>query len=283
MSKVIRALVALTLMTGLVATRAAAAPQPEGASSSYFVVDVVVRGTPPPGASIKVLVPDATTEDAQERTIDLAEASGTEDAVMDVGTVSRHLFVDPDNDADADAIRYACQMTGVMTAPHPDSFCEPRTAPQPPAPGTHVYAEFWGNVNQAALVTITVTFGICDTKPVTVFLGAGDTPTAGNDVIAGTPGVDTINGLGGDDRICGRGGNDTLRGGAGRDRLLGENGADRLEGGLLGDTLLAGAGADTLFGQGGNDALDGGAQSDSCNGGTEQDTAVRCEVKSSIP
>ncbi|HYF47054.1 MAG TPA: hypothetical protein VD926_12630, partial [Acidimicrobiales bacterium] len=57
-----RAAVALALLAGLVASDGTAqgAPHPAGASQSLFVVDVIVRGTPPPGATITIRVPDAT-------------------------------------------------------------------------------------------------------------------------------------------------------------------------------------------------------------------------------
>jgi hypothetical protein len=288
MSKVIRALVALTLVAGLATAtaRADATPQPEGASQSLFVVDVVVRGTPPPGAAIDVLILDATNKGDRQHHVVLDTTDDTPpDIVTEVGPVARHLHVDPDADAGATAIDYECQMVGTTGPPHEDSFCEVRTAPTPSAPGapSYVYAWFWENVNQAAAVTLTLTFGACNGRPGTVFLAEGDVPTAGRDVILGTPAADTINGLGGDDVICGRGGNDTLRGGVGRDRLYGENGNDRVEGGARGDWLWGGAGTDTLLGLAGNDALDGGAQRDTCNGGTERDSGVRCEVSNGIP
>ena len=49
----------------------------------------------------------------------------------------------------------------------------------------------------------------CLGRAVTVNLGAGQQPTAGNDVIMGTSGNDTINAGQGDDVVCGGAGNDT--------------------------------------------------------------------------
>jgi len=290
MQRLTRAAVALALVAGTAtaAGAAQAAAGPEGASQSLFVVDVVVVGTPPPGAAVDVLVPDATG-DPQTHHVVLSTTDDTPpDIVTEVGTVARHLFVDPANDAGADAIGYACNLVGNQTTPHPDSYCEIRTTPNAVAPGTHVYAEFWGNVNQIADTVITLTFDPappprCDGRVVTVDLNRGQVPTAQNDVILGTPGGDTVNALGGNDVVCGGGGPDTLRGGDGRDRLLGGAAADRLEGGLLGDTLFGGPGTDTLLGLAGNDALDGGALRDTCNGGTQRDTGARCEVRNGIP
>jgi Ca2+-binding RTX toxin-like protein len=280
MGKILRTLVALALVTGLATTtRAEAAPQPEGASSSNFSIDVIVRGTPPPAASITVSAPNSEFD-----TYDfaLADADGTNDVFIVSGTIFRQVFVAAEDDAGAGAVAYACQMTGGPKT-EPFSVCSAHGGLHKAAAGPHVDASFNGNANAQANVTITLTFGTCDGRPVTTFIGAGDTPTAGPDVILGTPGPNTINGLGGADHICGLGGTDTLRGGDGRDVVSGGNGVDRLEGGLLGDTLSGGAGTDTLVGQGGNDALDGGAQRDTCNGGPQRDTGVRCEVKTSIP
>jgi hypothetical protein len=282
MAKIVRALVALALASGLVVA-GNASPARADAASYYFQVDVVVRGTPPPGATIDVLFED-TINGLVTSTVELDDADAAVDIPdYDVGIGGRHLWVDPAEDAGAASISFACQMVGLFGPPNPQSSCAARTTGETPAPGPHAYAVFWGKENQRAAVTLTIAFGTCNGQPGTVFLGDGDTPTAGADVIIGTTGNDTVNGLGGNDIICGRGGVDTLRGGEGRDRLYGENGNDRLEGGAKGDWLYGGAGNETLLGQAGNDALDGGANRDTCNGGTERDTGVRCEVRNGIP
>ena len=260
----------------------AAGGVPEGASSSIFDVDIVVRGTPPPGAEITVLIPEATFEDARSHTFALADAGGTTDIYTEVGTVSRQLWVDPADDAGAAGITYACTMEGGPVT-EPFSTCSAHTTPHAAAPGAHVDASFNGNANAYARTTITLTFGTCDGRPATVLLADGDTPGPGRDVILGTPAGETINAHGGDDVVCGSGGNDVIRGGEGRDRVLGGGGGDRLEGGARGDTLLGGPGPDILLGLAGNDALDGGGQRDTCNGGTERDTGIRCEVRTAIP
>jgi Ca2+-binding RTX toxin-like protein len=285
MTRIIRAAIALALAAGFVVATAPAdaAPHTEGASQSLFVVDVIVRGTPPPGATIDVLTPDATIDGDIPHTVTLADAGANPDIVTEVGTVARHLFVDPENDAGADAIAYTCQMTGNGTSPDPSSFCEIRTTPDATAPTTHVYAEYWGNVNQIAVVTITLTFGTCNGRPVTVFSGAGDAATSGADVILGTSGADTINGLGGADQICGLGGADRINGGNGSDIVNGGMGADVLDGGANPDYLVGAAGTDALFGQGGADVLDGGTESDYCDGGTETDTGSNCETTANLP
>jgi len=87
-------------------------------------------------------------------------------------------------------------------------------------------------------------------------------PSAGADVLNGTPGNDVLSGLGGDDFLYGFGGNDALDGGAG---------ADLLDGGSGDDVLSAGAGADRLIGSAGNDTLDGGDDIDDLRGGDGDD------------
>ncbi len=72
-------------------------------------------------------------------------------------------------------------------------------------------------------------------------------PTAGDDILYGTPGNDTIDGLGGNDTIYGDAGNDTLLGSAGADELWGEGGNDILDGGAGDDLLIGGAGSDTYY------------------------------------
>jgi len=106
----------------------------------------------------------------------------------------------------------------------------------------------------------TTPLGVCLSKAVTM------RGTSGDDVMTGTSGADVVDGLDGNDTLDGLDGNDTLCGSAGDDLLLGGNGRDRLSGGQ------------------GNDALDGGAGTDNCSGGAgSADTAVACEVISSVP
>lgn len=101
---------------------------------------------------------------------------------------------------------------------------------------------------------------------------AAPQPTAGDDVLTGTPladlicglaGNDTVDGLAGDDTLYGdacsvgarTGGNDTLRGGAGNDRLYGGGGNDRLDGGAGNDRLAGGPGRNRYAGGPGNDVI----------------------------
>ena len=70
-----------------------------------------------------------------------------------------------------------------------------------------------------------VVFGIgsaaqCNGLSVTVDLNINESPTAGDDVILGTPTADIINALGGNDTICGEGGDDIINAGAGNDLSL---------------------------------------------------------------
>jgi alpha-tubulin suppressor-like RCC1 family protein len=136
---------------------------------------------------------------------------------------------------------------------------------------------------------------LCAGQEITVDLTLDQTPTAGPDVIAGTPDDDTIRGLGGNDLICGRGGHDTLAGGGGTDRLFGgqgddilwagvgggqlggNQGNDTLQGGTGNDTLHGGPGNDTLTGRAGNDLGDGGPDTDTCTLTPGRDTRRNCE------
>jgi len=140
----------------------------------------------------------------------------------------------------------------------------------------------------------------CAGWAVTVDLAKGELPTAGVDVVLGTPGPDTIVTGNGADIVCGGGGADTIDPGAGNDRVLGGAGADviygrsgldRLEGGGGNDRLLAGDDNDQLYGGSGSDTLDGGAgadklyagsQSDTCNGRGGNDAQTGCESRISI-
>jgi Ca2+-binding RTX toxin-like protein len=68
-----------------------------------------------------------------------------------------------------------------------------------------------------------------------------NTPTAGDDVIVGTPGRDVLAGGAGDDDIRGLAGNDLLCGNEGNDTILGNSGAtDRIDGGPGDDDLGGG-------------------------------------------
>ena len=71
-----------------------------------------------------------------------------------------------------------------------------------------------------------------------------NTPTEGNDTLAGTIGNDVIDALGG---------NDVVSGDAGDDQLMGGLGSDQLNGNAGNDTLIGGAGTDTTVGGLGND------------------------------
>ena len=101
-----------------------------------------------------------------------------------------------------------------------------------------------------------VVAGQCAGRDVTVDLAAGQSPTAGNDVILGTAGSDVIVAGGGNDVVCGGGGNDRIFGDAGNDVLLGEAGKDRISGGV--------------------------GKKDACIGGSGRDRATRCEKTRSL-
>ena len=110
-------------------------------------------------------------------------------------------------------------------------------------------------------VDVTVTAPLCNDEVVTVLVSAGDSGTAGDDVILGTPAGETIDGGGGDDIICGLAGGDELTGGDGDDTIIG---------GLGSDTVAGQQGEDNLFGNNEDDNLDGGAGIDRLDGGVGQ-------------
>jgi Ca2+-binding RTX toxin-like protein len=121
------------------------------------------------------------------------------------------------------------------------------------------------------------------------------TPTAGNDVLMGSPGGgDTIDGLAGDDTITaggpasnslrGNDGNDSIQGGSGFDDINGNKGNDTIDGGsggndwLLGgqgnDLITAHSGNNLIYGNLGDDTLIGGSGNDTIRGGQGDDSIV---------
>ncbi|MDH5237257.1 MAG: hypothetical protein OEW85_06520, partial [Acidimicrobiia bacterium] len=105
-----------------------------------------------------------------------------------------------------------------------------------------------------SFATCSLTGATCNGLPVTVDLNVGQVPTAGADVILGTPGADVIVALGGDDTICAQGGADTVNAGPGA------------------DWVDAGAGDDIVFGQDGDDTIGGGLGADQLLGFANNDT-----------
>jgi Ca2+-binding RTX toxin-like protein len=114
----------------------------------------------------------------------------------------------------------------------------------------------------------------CAGQPIDVYLALGEAPTAGDDVVLGTPLRDQVASGGGADRVCGGGSRDVLDGGPGSDVLRGGPGPD---------TLRGRSGDDTLVGSAPADQLSGGLQTDTCRGGPQTDTTASCEVRSGIP
>jgi Ca2+-binding RTX toxin-like protein len=120
----------------------------------------------------------------------------------------------------------------------------------------------------------------CNGLAVTVFIGAGDLPTEGDDVILGTGGADVIDALGGDDTVCGldggdliygRDGNDTLYGDEGDDVLIGNAGNDTINGGDDNDRVYSGSSDDIINGDAGDDILNGGNGADTISGDAGMD------------
>jgi Ca2+-binding RTX toxin-like protein len=103
-------------------------------------------------------------------------------------------------------------------------------------------------------------------------------PTAGDDLLNGTPAANVICGLLGNDTINGLGGDDTLWGDACNDRAKAAaaqavtDGNDKLKGGRGNDKLYGAGGNDTLNGGAGNDTLDGGGGKNVYAGGAGNDT-----------
>lgn len=132
--------------------------------------------------------------------------------------------------------------------------------------GSNVYAASVGSdsvshfrIEQAPTPVPTgapVPSALCGGSAVNVDLAKGQQPTAGSDVILGTPGNDVIVAGGGNDIVCGGAGNDVLNGGSGNDLLLGESGKDKLVG--------------------------GGGKKDVCKGGPQKDIAKKCEKARSL-
>ena len=120
----------------------------------------------------------------------------------------------------------------------------------------------------------------CNDLAITVDIAAGDVPTAGDDVILGTPAGEVINGLGGNDTICGLEGDDTINAGPGNDwvdagdgddTVFGLDGDDHIDGGDGNDELLGFANDDLILGGPGNDTINGGPGNDRIVGGLDDD------------
>jgi len=138
-----------------------------------------------------------------------------------------------------------------------------------------------GNVRPESCNAAQVTVASCDGLPVTVDIGLGQVPTAGDDVILGTAGPDVIDALAGNDTVCAGDGDDIVVGGDGDDRLFGEagrdvlrgnTGNDHVDGGPGGDRLLGGIGDDELLGRDGDDYLGGFGGDDTISGGSGNET-----------
>lgn len=113
---------------------------------------------------------------------------------------------------------------------------------------------------------------LCNGLVVTVDIGAGETPTDGDDVILGTNGPDLITAGDGNDVVCGLGGDDTIWGQDGDDWIDGGDGDDKLRGSDGDDELYGSDGVDDLAGGRDNDIVDGGDGDDAkVRGGTGDD------------
>ncbi|MGQ7843476.1 M12 family metallo-peptidase [Granulosicoccus sp. 3-233] len=117
----------------------------------------------------------------------------------------------------------------------------------------------------------------CNGQSVTVDIGAGDVPTAGDDVILGTSGNDVIRALAGNDTVCGMEGDDDIFGANGSDWIDAGPGADFVTGGADDDTIRGGSGNDRLVGNGGDDNIDGENGNDVIFGSAGDDVLMGSE------
>jgi len=122
----------------------------------------------------------------------------------------------------------------------------------------------------------------CGGRAVTVDIAAGQTPTAGPDVILGTIGADRIVARGGDDVICGLGGHDRIFAGRHNDTVFAGAGRDRIVGGPGSDTMRGGPGRDRIDSADGEfDSAAGGRGTDTCISDAGLDSIRRCRPPAS--
>jgi Ca2+-binding RTX toxin-like protein len=117
-------------------------------------------------------------------------------------------------------------------------------------------------------------FRTCNGVPANIELSNGGAPTAGDDVILGTPAADDISALDGNDTVCGGDGDDTIVGGAGDDTILGQAGNDLLSGNSGNDTVYGGADDDTVYAGSGDDTVNGGDGNDVLGGSSGVDVVL---------
>ena len=149
--------------------------------------------------------------------------------------------------------------------------------------GDHVIAGFPNSFSGAVFVfdaNANDVTASCDGHLVTVDLGAGETPTDGDDVILGTDGPDIIDAGDGNDVICSGRGADVIDGGPGADIILSGDGADIVRAGdgpdvvragRGGDQVFAGQGRDVVLGEDGDDFISGGKGKDELDGNGGRD------------
>jgi Ca2+-binding RTX toxin-like protein len=128
-------------------------------------------------------------------------------------------------------------------------------------------AKSWKAVLGGGVLAVAIAVGVAGpagAQPICFGIPATGGPTAGNDVIVGTPGPDVIDGRSGNDAICGLGGDDIIEGGIGGDRIDGGEGFDT----IVGDTLLTSGDATTTARP---DLLRGGDGPDNITGDNRSD------------
>ena len=231
----------------------------QGGTGNYFQIDLV--GDNPDVAGAQVFV---GTDKWQTRQTSHVGHQGQDTRTLHFGLAAQTAIASvqvvwPDNSIES------CWTGGTVNSRITITKGQPGCVPQ-------TLAELQTTLAAAPDVTPPPAVGpFCQGVQVTVQIGLGQSPTAGNDVILGTSGADIIDGLAGSDIICGLGGNDVIDGGAGIDFLYGDDGDDTLNGGDGNDRMWGDVGNDIMNGDDGNDRMIGGDGLDTMNGGNDRD------------
>lgn len=140
--------------------------------------------------------------------------------------------------------------------------------------GTEFDADFLIHAVYAPIAITVLAPPMCAGLAVTVQIGAGQLPTAGDDVILGTTGDDLIDAGEGDDVVCALDGDDEVIAGHGDDLVLAGPGDDVVRGKAGADQVYGESGKDRLYGNGGADELWGGRGNDRLHGNANDDLLI---------
>lgn len=177
--------------------------------------------------STLTLVADGTTNNTDDLTVALADASGSSDAL------TINLVNDADNTNFGDVTIASIESVTLTTAE---------------ATATSTAETFTFDLTATGLNTLTIT-GTEELILEGVAVNATTINASGNTgmvKILGGSASQTITGTASTDSINGGAGADTISGGAGADTLLGGTGADNITGGTGADVITGGAGNDTI-------------------------------------